>query len=47
MGSTGTAIGQGYYFTTDKDYAKGFGENVKSFYLNIRKTANEIIKPWL
>lgn len=37
MGSTGTAIGQGYYFTTDKDYAKGFGENVKSFYLNIRK----------
>lgn len=37
MGQTGTALGQGFYFTSNQDEARGFGENVKSFYLNIRK----------
>lgn len=36
MGQTGTAGGQGFYFTSDEDQARGFG-NTKSFYLNIRK----------
>lgn len=40
MGQTGTALGQGFYFTSNQDEAKGFGENVKSFFLNIRKPLN-------
>lgn len=37
MGQTGTALGQGFYFTSNKDEAGGFGGIVKAFYLNIRK----------
>lgn len=37
MGQTGTALGQGFYFTSNKDDAAGFGNIVKAFYLNIRK----------
>lgn len=37
MGKTGTAIGQGFYFTSNEEDAKGFGNIVKAFYLNIRK----------
>lgn len=37
IGQNGTAIGQGFYFTSDENYAHGYGDNVKSFYLNIRK----------
>jgi hypothetical protein len=37
MGQTGTALGQGFYFTSNKDEAGGFGNIVKAFYLNIRK----------
>jgi hypothetical protein len=37
MGKTGTALGQGFYFTSNKDDAAGFGNIVKAFYLNIRK----------
>ena len=37
MGQTGTAKGQGFYFTAQEEYAKQFGANVKAFYLNIRK----------
>ena len=37
MGTTGTALGQGFYFTSNEDDAKYFGENVKKFFLNIRK----------
>lgn len=37
MGQTGTAGGQGFYFTSNKDDAQMFGNIVKSFYLNIRK----------
>lgn len=53
MGKTGTALGQGFYFTSNKDDAAGFGNIVKAFYLNIRKplsldsltlTANQIMK---
>lgn len=36
MGQTGTGGGQGFYFSSDEDQARGFG-NTKSFYLNIRK----------
>lgn len=52
MGQTGTALGQGFYFTSNKDDASGFGNIVKAFYLNIRKplsldevtlTPNEIL----
>lgn len=52
MGQTGTALGQGFYFTSNKDEASGFGNIVKAFYLNIRKplsldeltlTPNEIL----
>lgn len=53
MGQTGTALGQGFYFTSNKDDAAGFGNIVKAFYLNIRKplsldrltlTANQIME---
>ena len=37
MGQTGTAKGQGFYFTAQEEYAKQFGANVKAYYLNIRK----------
>jgi hypothetical protein len=37
MGQTGTALGQGFYFTSNEDEAAGFGNIVKTFYLNIRK----------
>lgn len=37
MGKTGTALGQGFYFTSNQDEAAGFGNIVKAFYLNIRK----------
>ena len=37
MGQTGTALGQGFYFTSNEDEAGGFGSIVKAFYLNIRK----------
>lgn len=37
MGQNGTAKGQGFYFTAQKEYAKQFGTNVKAYYLNIRK----------
>lgn len=37
MGQTGTAKGQGFYFTAQEEYAKQFGTNVKAYYLNIRK----------
>ena len=37
MGKTGTALGQGFYFTSNEDDAAGFGNIVKAFYLNIRK----------
>lgn len=37
MGQNGTAKGQGFYFTAQKEYAKQFGANVKAYYLNIRK----------
>jgi hypothetical protein len=37
MGKNGTAIGQGFYFSSNKDDAGMFGPNVKAFYLNIRK----------
>lgn len=40
MGQTGTALGQGFYFTSIQDDARGFGKNVKSFFLNIRKPLN-------
>lgn len=40
MGQTGTALGQGFYFTSRKDEAEYFGNNVKAFYLNIRKPLN-------
>lgn len=52
MGQTGTALGQGFYFTSNEDDAHGFGNIVKAFYLNIRKplsldeltlTPNEIL----
>lgn len=52
MGKTGTALGQGFYFSSNKDDAGMFGSNVKAFYLNIRKplsldnltlTPNEIL----
>lgn len=52
MGQTGTALGQGFYFASDKEEAGGFGVNVNAFYLNIRKplsldeltlTPNEIL----
>jgi hypothetical protein len=53
MGKTGTALGQGFYFTSNKDDASGFGNIIKAFYLNIRKplsldrltlSANQIMK---
>lgn len=37
MGKTGTAGGQGFYFTSVQDDARMFGDKVKGFYLNIRK----------
>lgn len=37
MGKTGTALGQGFYFTSNKDDAGAFGKIVKAFYLNIKK----------
>lgn len=37
MGQTGTAGGQGFYFTSIQDDARMFGDKVKCFYLNIRK----------
>ena len=37
IGQTGTAKGQGFYFTAQEEYAKQFGANVKAYYLNIRK----------
>ena len=37
MGQNGTAIGQGFYFTADESYASGYGDNVRGFYLNIKK----------
>lgn len=37
MGQTGTALGQGFYFTSNEDEAGGFGSIVKAYYLNIRK----------
>lgn len=37
MGKTGTAGGQGFYFTSIQDDARMFGDKVKGFYLNIRK----------
>ena len=40
MGETGTALGQGFYFTAHKEEAKKYGDNIKSFYLNIRKPLN-------
>lgn len=40
MGQTGTALGQGFYFTSNKEEAGGFGTNVNAFYLNIRKPLN-------
>lgn len=40
IGKTGTALGQGFYFTNNQTDASGFGSNVKSFYLNIRKPLN-------
>ena len=30
MGQTGTALGQGFYFTSNKEEASGFGANVKA-----------------
>ena len=37
IGSHGTSRGQGFYFTSDRDFSGNFGENIKAFYLNIRK----------
>jgi hypothetical protein len=37
MGKTGTAGGQGFYFTSIQDDARMFGNKIKGFYLNIRK----------
>lgn len=37
MGQTGTAGGQGFYFASTEDDARMYGNNVKGFYLNIRK----------
>lgn len=37
MGKTGTALGQGFYFSSSNEDASAFGTNVKAFYLNIRK----------
>lgn len=37
MGQTGTALGQGFYFTSNEEDAAMFGSNIKAFYLNIRK----------
>jgi hypothetical protein len=37
MGENGTALGQGFYFTSNENEAGGFGNIVKAFYLNIRK----------
>ena len=41
MGKTGTACGQGFYFTNDKSEASYFGNNVKTFFLNIRKPLSD------
>ena len=41
MGKTGTACGQGFYFTNDKNEASYFGNNVKTFFLNIRKPLSD------
>lgn len=40
MGKTGTALGQGFYFTSNKEDAEAFGNIVKAFFLNIRKPLN-------
>lgn len=40
MGKTGTALGQGFYFTSNKGDAEAFGNIVKAFFLNIRKPLN-------
>ena len=37
IGQNGTQHGQGFYFTSNKEFAGNFGKNIKSFYLNIRK----------
>lgn len=37
MGQTGTALGQGFYFSSHEEDAGAFGNNVKAFFLNIRK----------
>lgn len=41
IGTHGTSRGQGFYFTSDKDFSGQFGENIKAFYLNIRKPLNK------
>lgn len=41
MGQTGTADGQGFYFTANKNEAHMYGDNVKGFYLNIRKPLSD------
>ena len=40
MGKTGTALGHGFYFTSNKDDAGAFGNIIKAFYLNIKKPLN-------
>ena len=37
IGQLGTQHGQGFYFTSNKQFAGNFGKNIKSFFLNIRK----------
>ena len=44
IGQLGTQHGQGFYFTSNKEFAGNFGKNIKSFFLNIRKplSTNEL-----
>jgi len=46
IGSNGTSLGQGFYFTPDRNMAKGYGKEIFSTYLAIKKPLLPNTKPF-